>query len=210
MTDFPIEYARSYFLDLLQIAEKRTPTETWELARKIETGEIDFRDLLLSHFFNEWQEDEDTPAEEDEASFDLVDLFLEECMRPAFELVAERYADTIAKSQWAEGFCPICGKDPKIGEIKSDEGPRYLFCNQCGIEWLFNRIRCPFCSNEEQQTLAYFTVEDDERYRVDVCNACRKYIKIVDSRTTKEEANLDVEDIATLHLDILANEEGYD
>jgi FdhE protein len=72
------------------------------------------------------------------------------------------------------------------------------------------RIRCPFCGNEDQQELAYFTVEDDERYRVDVCNACKRYIKMVDFRESKEIPNLDVEDIATLHLDMLANDEGYE
>jgi FdhE protein len=71
------------------------------------------------------------------------------------------------------------------------------------------RIKCPFCGNEEQQTLAYFTVEDDEMHRVDVCNACKRYIKTVDFRTAKDEANLEVEAIATLHLDMLASEEGY-
>jgi FdhE protein len=72
------------------------------------------------------------------------------------------------------------------------------------------RIKCPFCGNEEQQTLAYFSIEGEERYRVDVCNECKRYIKTVDFRETREEANLDVEDIATLHLDMLANEEGYE
>ena len=33
---------------------------------------------------------------------------------------------------------------------------------------------------------------------------------MVDFRELNREANLDVEDIATLHLDILANEEGYE
>jgi FdhE protein len=42
-----------------------------------------------------------------------------------------------------------------------------------------------------------------------VCNECKRYIKIIDFRETKQEANLDVEDIATLHLDMLAYEEGY-
>ena len=68
----------------------------------------------------------------------------------------------------------------------------------------------PSAANEEQQTLAYFTVEEDDRYRVDVCNECKRYIKIVDFRDTKGKVDLDVEDIATLHLDILANDEGYD
>jgi len=70
-------------------------------------------------------------------------------------------------------------------------------------------VKCPFCGNEEQQTLSYFTVEGDERYRVDVCDVCKHYIKTLDFRNAGEEAILDVEDVATLHLDMLAHEEGY-
>lgn len=206
--DYDLTQPQAYFLDLLQIAEKRAPGETKELARKIREGEEDFKEMLLSAFYGE-QEEEEERGEEDE-TFDLIDLFLEECLRPAFEKVVAGYGDIVLKSKWSEGYCPICGKEPKIGEIKEEEGARFLFCNQCGIEWPFLRIKCPFCGNEEQQTLAYFTVEDDERYRVDVCNECKRYIKIVDFRETKEEPNLDIEDITTLHLDILATEEGYD
>jgi len=206
--DYDLTQPQAYFLDLLHIAEKRAPGETKELARKIMEGEEDFKEMLLSAFYGE-QEDEEERGEEDE-TFDLIDLFLEECLRPAFEKVVASYGEVVLKSKWSEGYCPICGKEPKIGEIKEEEGARFLFCNQCGIEWPFLRIKCPFCGNEEQQTLAYFTVEDDERYRVDVCNECKRYIKIVDFRETKEEPNLDIEDITTLHLDILATEEGYD
>ena len=83
------------------------------------------------------------------------------------------------------------------------------FCSQCGIEWSFSHIKCPFCGNEEQQSLAYFTVEGEEKYRVDVCNVCKRYVKMVDSSDSEGALNLDVEDIATLHLDMLATEEGY-
>jgi FdhE protein len=57
--------------------------------------------------------------------------------------------------------------------------------------------------------LAYFAVEGEERYRVDVCNKCRRYIKMVDLPNASEEVDLDVEDIATLHLDMIAYDEGY-
>jgi len=122
----------------------------------------------------------------------------------------EKYGGIIDASGWSEGYCPICGKEPKIGEIKGDEDSRFLFCNQCGFEWNYSRVKCPFCGNEEQHSLAYFTVEGEERYRVDVCNVCKRYVKIVDFRDTGEKVNLDVEDIATLHLDMLASEEGYE
>jgi FdhE protein len=184
---------QAYFLALLEIAEKRAPGETGEMARKILEGEIRFNDLIYESFNPLPLEEEEAADDEEEASFDLVELFIEESLRPALEKVAARY-----------------GREPKIGEIRDEEGSRYLFCNQCGFEWNYLRIKCPFCGNEEQQSLAYFTIEGDERYRVDVCNECKRYIKIVDFREAKQKADLDVEDIATLHLDMLANDEGYD
>ena len=203
---FDLTEPKQYFLALLDIAEKRSPGETIELTEKINRGDFDYENLVLSSFY---MQDDEQPEEMEEDYFDLIELFLEESLRPSLEIVAQKYAGVIARSGWAEGYCPICGKEPKIGQIRGEEG-RYLFCNQCGFEWHFLRIKCPFCSNEEQQSLAYFTVEGDEQYRVDVCNECKRYIKIVDFRESKREPNLDVEDIATLHLDILANEEGYE
>ena len=204
---FDLSEPKQYFLSLLEIAEKRAPGETKEIVQKIKDGSFNFEKLICDSF-NSLHDD--TPDEVDEDVIDLVDLFLEESLRPALEKVAEKYGSTVAEIGWTEGYCPICGKEPKIGEIREEEGRRFLFCTQCGFEWRFRRIKCPFCGNEEQQTLAYFTIEGEEKYRVDVCHECKRYIKIVDFRESKEEANLDVEDIATLHLDMLANEEGYE
>lgn len=222
--EFDLTGPRKYFLSLLSIAEKRAPGETQDLVEKIEEDPLLFEDMIrdvAEGFVVEEESDEEgrevEAAEEPEAeeaageeeTFDLVELFLEESLRPDLEKVVEKYGDSVAKADWTEGYCPICGREPKIGELREEEGRRYLFCNQCGYEWSFVRIKCPFCGNEEQQSLAFFTVEGDERYRVDVCNECKRYIKIIDFRETKQEANLDVEDIATLHLDMLAYEEGY-
>jgi len=215
--NFDLTEPREYFLALLEIANKRVPGETGEIIKKIEDRSINFEKMVRESFYS--MDDETTSMEEDweesaafgEDVIDLVDLFLEESLRPAMENVVKKYGKRVAELGWSEGYCPICGREPKIGEIKGkdEEGRRYLFCNQCGFEWHFKRIVCPFCGNDEQQELAFFTIEGDERYRVDVCNVCKRYIKMVDFRETKEEANLDVEDIATLHLDVLANEEGY-
>src|SRR5271157_394910 len=205
---FDLTEPRKYFTALLEIAEKRAPGETKEVVQMIQDGSFNF-EKMISDSFNSTQ-DAEISEDIDDDVIDLVDLFLEESLRPALEKVVEKYGKSIAKAGWTEGYCPICGKEPKIGEIREEEGRRFLFCTQCGFEWCFMRIKCPFCGNEEQQTLAYFSIEGEEKYRVDVCNECKRYIKTVDFRETKEEANLDVEDIATLHLDMLANEEGYD
>lgn len=206
LRNFDLTEPKQYFIALLRIAEKRAPEETKELMKKVEDGTFQFEKLVYDTFCGVSEDDADDLGENE---IDLVHLFLEESLRPAMEKVAEKYGRIISETGWTEGYCPICGKEPKIGEIREEEGKKFLFCTQCGFEWRFRRVKCPFCGNEEQQSLAYFTVEGDEKYRVDVCNECKRYLKVVDFRNQGERANLDVEDIATIHLDILAGEEGY-
>jgi len=206
---------KEYFYSLIAIAEKRMPAEAQKFLDVIKDEQFDWETIIRSSF-NPNAAEEEIPDKEVKASgehddqLDLIDLFIEESLRPELEVIAEQYGKAVEKSAWSEGYCPICGKEPKIGEIREKEdGRRYLFCHQCGYKWHFRRIKCPFCGNEEQHSLAYFAVEGEESHRVDVCNKCRRYIKIVELPKSSEDVNLDVEDIATLHLDMLAYEEGY-
>jgi FdhE protein len=204
---------KEYFYSLISIAERRMPEESKNILKIINDKQFDWEKMVRASF--DPTEDEPIvenlePGSEEEDQLDLIDLFLEESLRPELESIAEKYRQAVDKSHWTEGYCPICGKEPKIGEIRNgEEGERYLFCHQCGFKWYFRRIKCPFCGNEEQHSLAYFAVEGEERYRVDVCNKCRRYIKMVDLPNASEEVDLDVEDIATLHLDMIAYDEGY-
>ena len=68
---------------------------------------------------------------------------------------------------------------------------------------------CYHCGNTENQTLRYFYIEEEEKYRMDICDKCKHYLKTLDSRKSQGEIVPAVEDIATLHLDILAEGEGY-
>lgn len=206
--NFNLEKPKEYFIALLEIAQKRALEETGEIIRKIKSGALDYGEMVRESFII--TQDMDASDENTEGVFDLLGFLVEESLRPALEVLSEKYGDIIARLKWSEGYCPICGREPKISELRGEGGKRFLFCGQCGFEWQFKRVRCPFCGNEDQQTLAYFTIEDEEKYRVDVCNVCNKYIKAVDFRKAGKEPNLDVEDIATLHLDILADEEGYE
>lgn len=214
---YDLSRPKQYFDSLISIAEKRMPEVAQSIVNLIKNEEFDWEKMIRASFDRRDEEvQDDAPTEvlsspnEDRESFDLIDLFTEESLRPELENIAEKYSTVVKKAGWSEGYCPICGKEPKIGEIREDEdGKRYLFCHQCGFKWQFLRIKCPFCGNDEQHSLAYFAVEGEERYRVDVCNKCRRYIKIVELPKSSEELNLDVEDIATLHLDMIAYDEGY-
>jgi len=204
---------KEYFNSLIAIAEKRMPEVAQNIIDIIKSSEFDWEKMIRASFDRKVDETDNQglPASrEAEENIDLIDLFTEESLRPELEFIAEKYREMVVKSKWSEGYCPVCGKEPKIGEIREEEdGKRYLFCHQCGSKWHFHRIKCPFCGNDEQHSLAYFEVEGEERYRVDVCNKCRRYIKTVELPKSSEEPNLDVEDIATLHLDMIAYDEGY-
>jgi FdhE protein len=107
---------------------------------------------------------------------------------------------------WGKGYCPVCGSPPAISILRG-EGERFLFCSFCDHEWLSQRIYCPFCENKDQKTLHYFFSEEEE-YRVNVCDKCKRYIKTVDTREIKRSVYPFLEQVATLHLDMLAQNQG--
>lgn len=211
--NFDLTRPREYFNSLIAIAERKMPEEAKNILAIIKNQEFDWEKMIRASFTHVEEKtvvENRKDVEEIDDNLDLIDLFVEESLRPELEYIADKYGKIVSQFGWMEGYCPICGKEPKIGEIRREEdGKRYLFCHQCGYKWNFRRIKCPFCGNEEQHSLAYFAVEGEERYHVDVCNKCRRYIKTVELPKSAEELNLDVEDIATLHLDMLAYEEGY-
>jgi FdhE protein len=213
--EYDLSRPKQYFNSLISIVEKRMPEEAQNIISIIKNKQYDWEKMIRASFDRSDEESEAATeglasGSEARENLDLIDLFTEESLRPELESVAEKYGEIIARLNWTEGYCPICGKEPKIGEIREEEeGKRYLFCNQCGFKWYFHRIKCPFCGNDEQHSLAYFAVEGEEHHRVDVCNKCRRYIKIIELPKSSEEPNLDVEDIATLHLDMIAYDEGY-
>lgn len=129
-------------------------------------------------------------------------------LSPSLEALREKVAPGLGTDAWNQRYCPICGSSPDMACFDS-RGKRYLHCGLCGQEWAFPRLRCPFCGNEEHADLGYFHAEEEEGFRVDFCRKCNRYIKVVDRRAFEEPAPLELENLATLHLDILAGEHGF-
>jgi FdhE protein len=132
------------------------------------------------------------------------------------ELYADRLKEKVDFENWLEGSCPVCGGYPSIEKLRRDDGKRILRCSFCGTEWPFKRIMCPFCGNEDHDSLRYFLVEGDspikkDAFRVDVCDKCKKYMKTLDERKLPESENPDLylENLNTLYLDVLAQRDGY-
>ncbi|MBM4137214.1 MAG: formate dehydrogenase accessory protein FdhE [Nitrospira sp.] len=143
----------------------------------------------------------------------LLSFLAESSINPFLEEYAEKLKDYVGQEIWFRGYCPACGSAPVLGELRNlegVEGAKSLVCSSCSFQWRFKRLACPFCGNEDHKKLRYFNTEaDGKAYRVDVCEECKKYIKTIDLRETGEDVIPLVEDMGTLHLDIIAQNEGY-
>lgn len=142
----------------------------------------------------------------------LLRLLAESSIHPLLEAYAGKLKGSVDQDAWWKTYCPICGAPPVLGELKNSkdvQGAKFFLCSACGSEWRYHRLGCPFCGNGDQKKLRHFTTEADGKgYRVEVCEECKKYIKTMDLRELGRITPL-VDDIATLHLDIIARNEGY-
>ena len=130
-------------------------------------------------------------------------------LQPALLATAAVVAKGFAEENWQQSYCPICGGLPAIAALVGEEGKREALCSFCGHFWQLPRLQCPFCSAEKQEDLRYFYGEGEDLYRVYVCEQCKGYIKVVDTREGGDPRGLAVDDVITTHLDLLAEDEGY-
>ncbi len=112
---------------------------------------------------------------------------------------------------WERGECPVCGFPPDMGALRGEGGKLFLHCAICGHEWRFRRMACAFCGRDLQSELHTLEVEGDEVHKVHLCHLCKRYLKVVDTRKLPENTLvfLDLEELTTFHLDIVADQKGY-
>lgn len=166
------------------------------LCRALEAGEIDFMRFPLDEFpaFSS------LACSEDELT-SILFLF----SRPYFMALREAYP--LDGSQWENGRCPLCSARAALSSIV--EGPlRRLHCSFCGTSGPYRFIGCPNCETVDATQLNTIMSEDEPGFRIATCDECRTYIKVVESPVLKE-MTLDLADMVSLPLDIVAQEKGY-
>lgn len=212
---FADQLPKSYFLNLLSITEKNHPDMVRELRDMVSTKEDTYAELVRELFSRSKKssavKDEPATPKNPDEFFDLVPFFLHESLKPFFSQLAQELKNVLENSHWGQGICPVCSRPADLSLLRDDEGKRSLFCLQCDFEWPYKRLQCPFCENEDQDKLSYFTIDnkDQEKYRVSVCYQCQRFIKTIDTRKIDGEINLEIENLITLHLDLQADKEGF-
>ncbi|MCB2147148.1 MAG: formate dehydrogenase accessory protein FdhE [Deltaproteobacteria bacterium] len=139
---------------------------------------------------------------------EMLSLLLYLAVEPSVEAGARQLAARLNGSQDHRSNCPICGSAPVIGELDA-EGRQWSHCGLCWHRWPVTRMACPFCHNRDSASLEYLYSDDEPEYRVNLCGGCRRYLKVVDTRKMDRRFYPPLEQVASLHLDMLAEEKGY-
>lgn len=144
----------------------------------------------------------DRPAEEDYLSRAIL--------RPYVEFL--RSVNVAPDRVHRRGQCPFCGGGPWISarrEGSVTEGARRMLgCALCGGEWLFGRILCPSCFEENPHKLPSFQSEKHPTVRLEACETCHRYVKSID---LSEDARPipEVDDLVSLSMDLWAVDQGF-
>lgn len=114
------------------------------------------------------------------------------------------------------GICPVCASRPVASVVRvgaEQSNLRYLVCSLCATEWNLARIKCTSC--DADKGLQYLALTRDEQEkgtdaptRAEACDECRSYLKIFYQEKDPQVEPV-ADDLATLALDVLVDEQGY-
>jgi FdhE protein len=154
-------------------------------------------------------------AEEGFDDGDVLRAFvIEATLQPLAQACAEAWSDhsrrAPAQTPRHDNRCPFCQQRPAAGVLR-DAGQgtrRALVCGLCFTEWAFERLGCPSCGEQRFDALPVYTAEQVAAARVDGCDSCGAYLKTIDA---SQDGTIvpEVDDLATLTLDLWAQERGY-
>lgn len=158
--------------------------------------------------------------EGDESFFDSIETEYEidkqvlgflayNALQPSLSSFSEMISESLDKdSEWDKGYCPVCGSMPELS-LFEENGKRFLICGFCNHKWASKRMYCPFCENTDHETLRYYSIDNEEEYRVDVCDKCKKYIKTVDVKKTARTIYPPLEIRSTPYINLKFEKMGF-
>ena len=150
-------------------------------------------------------------AEDQSLDPNLLWTLTQSALKPAFRAWCGTLTPLVhTAGEWERPYCFICGALASLGELQGSGQARHLRCGRCGADWLIRRLQCIYCGNEAPSLLGILYPEGRrENVRVEVCDKCHGYLKVVTRFAPCSPEELAIEDLSTLYMDILAQERGY-
>ncbi len=190
-----LEHARVPGTRPIRLALERGQLETRVILARVAAGESGYVSAL---------------AEGVQLDPGLVWTIAHNTLKPAMRAWRSQLNPFLEGVEWRRGYCPICGSGATLGELQGNDQSKHLRCAQCGADWPFPQLQCMYCGNEDHSTLSYFYSEGErEKQRIEVCDQCGGYLKVIASFSPIPVQVLTIEDLATLYLDYIAQERGY-
>lgn len=137
----------------------------------------------------------------------LPQFLAETVLRPYLQAVAEKVQPQIKNAVPGCG-CPVCGEPVRMGQIEG-QGQKVLHCPRCLAFWLDKKISCSHCGNTDHETIQFLTIEGDASSQIHVCEKCKGYTKVIDTRQHITKPSTPMLDLNSIHLDYIAQEKGY-
>ncbi|WP_147535046.1 formate dehydrogenase accessory protein FdhE [Bacillus marasmi] len=142
----------------------------------------------------------------------LPQFLAETALRPYLQLIAEKVQPRINAAEKGVAVpgcgCPVCGEPVRLGQLEG-KGQKVLHCPRCLAYWLDKKISCSHCGNTDHGTIQFLTIEGDSSSQIHVCDKCKGYTKVIDTRQHLEKPSTTLLDLKTIHLDYIAQEKGY-
>ncbi|CAG9606741.1 formate dehydrogenase accessory protein FdhE [Pseudoneobacillus rhizosphaerae] len=146
-------------------------------------------------------------AEENVLDEWIPPFLAETLFRPYLQLLSEKTQSKISQAVAGCG-CPVCGEPVRLGQLEG-KGQKILYCPRCHANWPEKKLSCSHCGNEDYEKMKYLTVEGKPTEQIHVCDECKGYTKIIDTRQFITKPSPEMLDLKTIHLDYIAQENGY-
>ena len=139
--------------------------------------------------------------------YEIDDFFRRACLQPLLE---DLQLKTNSPTNAASARCPVCGGLPQLSIMRpeGEGGARWLQCSFCLKEWLFRRVVCPWCGEEDKEKLPRYSAAECSHVHVSACDVCKRYLKSVDMTIAGRAVPM-VDEVALAALDLWATEHGY-
>ena len=127
---------------------------------------------------------------------------------PLLQAMKRRYGPAVA--EWTAGYCPVCGAWPALVEQSGLEREWHLRCGRCGADWVGVPHRCVYCGEDDHDRLgSLYADEAGEARRVETSETCRGYVKVMAALRPTPAAELPLNDLAMVELELAALERDY-
>lgn len=196
-----------YFPNLLEFVGCHGPEHLAEFAREWLAEHDKSKDVRENILAAYWEGDRTAPPE--------LQFFARVLLQPFAESLAERAARSLVGQPPVQqgvsiAVCPFCGAKPALAVLRGegDGAKRSLVCSLCATEWVYRRVVCPNCGEENKDRLPIYISEQSEYVNVSACDTCKCYLKSIDLTKDGHAVPL-VDEIATVALNIWAEEHGY-